>query len=90
MDRVSSVDQRFDSIPMQLNLSLTIGVVLLGAFVGALLVLLYYAGIRQRIREEFAKELRCALYPKYRQGRRAVKWVMQPCDEDSPPRISIK
>jgi len=69
---------------MQLNLSLTIGVFLLGAFAAALLVWIYFAKVRQQMREEFAQELRCALYPKYRQGARVLKWVMQPCDEDSP------
>jgi len=75
---------------MQLNLSLTIGVFLLGAFAGALLVWVYFANVRQQMREEFAEELRCALYPKYRQGARVLKWLMQPCDEDSPPPVSPK
>ena len=75
---------------MHLNLYFTIGAFLLGAFAGALLVSLYYAGIRQRIRDEFSEELRRALYSKYREGTRVVRWVMQPCDEDSQPQVSIK
>lgn len=53
-------------VAMLLNTPLAIGVFLLGAASGALLVSLRYLAFRNKIRAEVAEDLRLALFPKYR------------------------